>query len=121
MIHNTLPIGAIFLLGGISQRQKLSKPERALEEVGVKAAGLHIQWIPRIIVLLVLLLITFILLKLKILTWFLLVGLNLAFLAYWIHVMRRTRSENEIENETGYQNADDRSVITTKSTKMIYA
>ena len=90
---------------GITQRQKLSKAERSLEKVGVEAAGLKIEWIPRIIVALVLALIAFVLFKLKILTWFLIVALNIAFLSYWIHVMKRT---NSVDTHDGYVNDSER-------------
>lgn len=123
--------GALFLFKGLSQRRKLSKSTLALEEAGVRSVGLNMAWIPCILISLVVLLITFILLEMKVLTWFLIVALNIAFLAYWIHTMKKARSE---ENENGYVNSDkvhvnngngpDASSISTKrsvSSKMIYA
>ena len=100
---------------GITDRQKLSRPQRALEEAGVKAAGFDFAWIPRIIVLLVLLLLAFILLRLKILTWTLLVLLNIAFLAYWIHVMRRAGDGDDNDNSK-YQSPEDAATIATTRT-----
>ena len=80
-------------------------------------------WIPCIIIALAVLLITFILLEMKILTWFLIISLNIAFLAYWIHTMKKARGE---DNENGYVNGNgpDAATISTKrtvSSKMIYA
>jgi hypothetical protein len=100
---------------GITTRQKLSKQNRAIEEVGVRAAGLKIEWIPRIVILLALVLIGLILFKLKILTWFLLVSMNLAFLAYWIHVMKKAKEEKS--NENVYYNGTGAAETSTISSK----
>lgn len=123
--------GALFLFKGLSQRRKLSKSTLASEEAGVRSVGLNMAWIPCILISLAILLITFILLEMKILTWFLIVALNIAFLAYWIHTIKKARNE---ENENGYVSSDkvhvnngngpDTTSISTKrtvSSKMIYA
>ena len=128
--YDNIVKGAFFLFKGLSQRRRLSKSTLALEEASVRSVGLNFALIPCIIIALALLLITFILLEMKILTWCLIVALNIAFLAYWIYTMKRAQSE---QNENGYVNSDNVRVnngngeatsISTKrtvSSKMIYA
>lgn len=109
----TIKIGLFFLYKGITERQKLSKPARALEEAGLKSAGIDMEWIAPILVGLGLLLVTFILLNLKVLTWFLIVLMNVAFLAYWMQI--RQHSSNDLDDvippsmtpETEYHNSPE--------------
>ena len=108
-----------FLIKGLSQRKRLSKSTLASEEAAVKSCGLSVALVPCIIILLVILLVTFILLEMKTLTWAVIVGLNIAFLSYWIYGMEKARVE---EHENGYVNSTPPiAPKRTVSSKMIYA
>lgn len=93
----------------------MSKRSRAMEEVGVRAAGFKLDWIAPILVVFGLLLVAFILLKLKILTWLTLGLLNIGFLSYWIYAMQKTPSVSISEDhpdpsapQADYHNSPER-------------
>ena len=93
------------------QRQKQSKSSRALEEAGLKAAGVKTSLFAPVIIVLALLLVLFILLKLKILTWCLLILLNVVFLAYLIHLMNENSGGDKVrsaEPEAVYHSSPER-------------
>ncbi len=96
------------------RRQKLSRTDKALEEVGIKAAGLKKECIAPIIIVLFMLLLTFIFFTMKILTWTLLVVLNVVFLAYLIHVCKKTPEDIEEEEAVYYQDNTGRTVVSKK-------
>ena len=104
---------------------------RAMEEAGVRAAGFKLEWIAPILVVLGLLLVVFILLKLKILTWLMLGLLNIGFLSYWIYAMQKTPSVSIADHpdpsapQSVYHNSPERAnkVVAGKKvhTKAIFA
>lgn len=78
-----------FLLASLAQRKKMSKTEAVLEEAAIKSAGIDKKYIPRIFVGVAVFIILLILFRRKILTWFFLIGVNVALLAYWIHLKNK--------------------------------
>ncbi len=66
-----------------------------MEAASLRAAGLSIDWIAPLLVILGLLLVTFMIFKLKILTWLLLGLLNIALFAYLIHIWEKTSNNDE--------------------------
>lgn len=86
-ISNSLAV--FFLLASLAQRKKMSKTEAVLEEAAIKSAGIDKKYIPRIFVGVAVFIILLILFRRKILTWFFLIGVNVALLAYWIHLKNK--------------------------------
>jgi len=84
-----------FLMKGLSQRKKLSKTERNLEEARIKATGLRLKWLPRVFVVLIFVLVILIFSERKIASWILLGALNFISLGYWINTSRRTESSDD--------------------------
>jgi hypothetical protein len=78
-----------FLLASLAQRKKMSKTDTVLEEAAIKSAGVDKKYIPRIFVGVAIFIILLILFRRKILTWFFLTGVNVALLAYWIHLKNK--------------------------------
>jgi len=85
-----LSLSAIFfLLAGLAQRKKMSKQDAVIEEAAIKSAGVDKKFIPRILVGFVLFVILLVLFRKKVLTWFFLIAMNIALLAYWMHLKNK--------------------------------
>jgi len=96
-----LSLSAIFfLLAGLAQRKKMSKQDALIEEAAIKSSGVDKKYIPRIFVGLILFIVLLILVKKKILTWFFLVTVNVALLAYWMHLKNKAEQNAAV---SGFQ------------------
>jgi len=96
-----LSISAIFfLLAGLAQRKKMSKQDALIEEAAIKSSGVDKKFIPRIFIGLILFVIVLILFKRKVLTWFFLVTVNIALLAYWMHLKNKAEQNAAV---SGFQ------------------
>jgi len=96
-----LSISAIFfLLAGLAQRKKMSKQDALIEEAAIKSSGVDKKFIPRIFIGLILFIIFLILFRKKTLTWFFLVTLNIALLAYWMQLKNKAEQNAAV---SGFQ------------------
>jgi len=89
-----------FLLAGLAQRKKMSKQDALIEEAAIKSSGVDKKYIPRIFVGLILFIILLILLKKKTLVWFFLIAVNIALLAYWMHLKNKAEQNAAV---SGFQ------------------
>ncbi len=85
-----------FLLASLAQRKRMSKTDTVLEEAAIKSAGVDKKYIPRIFIGIAVFIILLILFKRKILTWFFLTAINVALLAYWIHLKNKADEKASI-------------------------
>jgi len=96
-----LSISAIFfLLAGLAQRKKMSKQDALIEEAAIKSSGVDKKLVPRIFVGFILFIIVLVLFKKKVLTWFFLVTVNIALLAYWMHLKNKAEQNAAV---SGFQ------------------
>lgn len=96
-----LSISAVFfLLAGLAQRKKMSKQDALIEEAAIKSSGVDKKYIPRIFIGLILFIILLILFKKKTLTWFFLIAINIALLAYWMHLKNKAEQNAAV---SGFQ------------------
>jgi len=96
-----LSLSAVFfLLAGLAQRKKMSKQDALIEEAAIKQSGVDKKYIPRIFIGLILFIILLILFKKKTLTWFFLIAINIALLAYWMHLKSKAEQNAAV---SGFQ------------------
>ena len=74
----------------------MSNEDAFIEEAAVKAIGLEMKYIPRIILALIFFIALLILLHIKALTWFFLISVNAGLLYYWIRLKYRAEGKVEI-------------------------
>lgn len=89
-------VSGIFLLLAVhSQRKRMATEDAVYEEALVQKAGMKMKHVVFGIIGLIVFTLIFALLKLKFLTWFLLLGANVLLFAYWAYL--RFRKEGKVE------------------------
>lgn len=87
--------GVFLLLAVHSQRKRMATEDAVYEEALVQKAGMQMKHVVFAIIALIVFTLIFALLKLKFLTWFLLLGANALLFAYWAYL--RFRKEGKVE------------------------